>query len=364
MINFIKMFISVSLFGNMFFPPVSAQSIASSLAKYQKKFGEDISGISATSISGIAFHPTSKTLYVVDDANTTVYEISMTGSLIRSITLSGFTDTEGIAYQSGDYFFIVEEGLANLLRVEIPQTGSGPVNWDSCVVLSIASDWGNTGLEDVSYLASTNTVYAVKEVDPPRLYRIILDKNGDPVDFFENDPFNIEESSGDAAGICALSDGNFLILNQKENKLIGYSGTGENLSELSLEDMTKPEGVTIDTSDSSIYVVGEPRQLFLFENSETTIRSHSLTTPSLALSHNHYNLFSRTIILQYHLSSAVNVLLEIFNIKGKRINVLVNKEMTAGTYRAIWNARGYPAGVYVFSFKAGLFNETIEEVLF
>lgn len=360
--NFIAIFIIINLFSICNFYSTSAQSIASSLAKYQKTFETDISGITATSISGVTYLTSSKTLFVVDDANTTVYEISTTGSLIRSISLSGFDDTEGIAYQSGNYFFIVEERLANLLRVQLPQTGSGPVNWDSCVVLSIADNWGNTGLEDVAFAANSNTVYAVKEIDPPRLYRITLDNNGDPTAFFENDPFNIEDSIGDAAGIYSLSDGNFLLLNQEENKLIGYSDTGDKLSELLLG-MTKPEGVTIDPRDSSIYVVGEPRQLFVFENSGTSILPSS-DISSRDLSFNLHVLNNKIAIFNYHLSSDSHVQLEIFTLQGKRIQTLVNGTMASGSCQFKWNVQNIPAGLYLFVFNAALYKKVTKKFLF
>ena len=338
------------------------QSIASSLGLYQKTFETDITGISGTSSSGVTFYPGTGTLYVVDDANTTVYEISTTGSLIRSITLSGFDDTEGIAYQSGMFFFIVEERLANVLRVQLPQSGSGPVSWDSCAVLSIADDWGNSGLEGVSYCASTNTVYAVKEIDPPRLYRITLDSNDNPANFFENDPFNIEGISGDAADIYALSDGNFLILSQEENKLIGYSDTGEILSELSLG-MTKPEGITIDPNDSTIYVVGEPRELFVFENQGT----FTLPFSGISLNSIFFNLHvlnNKSIILYYRLSSAAHVQIEMFSAQGKRIKTLVNETVAYGNHQCILNAQSLPAGLYLFVFNVASYKKVIREILF
>jgi uncharacterized protein YjiK len=352
--NFLIIIISVNIFTLFNVSLISAQSIASSLALYQKTFETDISGISGTSSSGVAFYPGSGTLYVVDDANTTVYEISTAGDLIRSISLSGFDDTEGIAYQSGNYFFIVEERVANLLRVQLPETGSGPVLWDSCAVLSIAENWGNSGLEDVAYCANTNIVYAVKELGPSALYRITLDNNGDPTGFFENDPFSLGGISGDAAGIYALSDGNFLILNQEENKLIGYSSTGVVLSELSLS-MTKPEGITIDPNDSSIYVVGEPRQLFVFENPGTSTLPAS-DIPSTGISFNLHALNNKSIIFYYHLSIAAHIQLKIFTLQGKRIKTLINETVKAGNYQCIWDAQRLPAGIYLFLFNTGLFN--------
>ena len=293
----------------------------------------------------------------MDDANTTVYEISKTGDLIRSITLSGFDDTEGIAYQSDNYFFIVEERIANVLRVQLPETGSGPVLWDSCTVLSIAENWGNSGLEDVAYCANTTMVYAVKELGPSALYRITLDTNGDPVNFFVNDPFSIEGISGDAAGIYALSDGNFLILNQEENKLNGYSGAGEILSELPLG-MTKPEGITIDPNDSSIYVVGEPRQLFVFEKQGTTTLPFS-DISSTDILFNLHILNNKSIILNYHVSSLSHVQIELFSVHGKLIKTLVNETVAYGNHKFSWDGQSLPAGIYLFVFNTESYKKVI-----
>jgi len=341
---------------------VLPQSIVASLGKYQKESEINISGISATSISGVSFHPTSKTLYIVDDAVTEVYEISTTGDLLRTITLSGFDDTEGIAYQSGMYFFIAEEREANVVRAQLPQAGSGTVAWDDCSVLSIGDNWGNTGLEDVAYCASTNTAYAIKEVLPPRLYSITLDSNGDPVSFNENDPFNIENNTGDAAGLFALPDSTIIILSQEDNKLFGYNSTGSMLSELPLG-MSKPEGVTIDLSDSTIYVVGEPRELFVFKKPNTGIKTSSLLTPQFDFFSIQQKKCYSSIILKYAIPYPTQVLLEIFTIKGIKVRTLVKEKKLKGDYTVTWDTRTCPAGGYILSFKAGGYAKAIQEVL-
>lgn len=240
-----------------------AQSIAASLACYKKVYKTKISGISAKNLSGITFRPESKTLYLIDNKNPTVYEVTTSGKLIRRIALYGFEDTEGIAYQSDNYFFIVEERKANCIRILLPQTGSGPVLREKGFILSIAEDFENEGLEDVAYSAVTNTVYLVKECNPSRLYSVTLDSSGNPAACYKNKPFDIENIRGDAAGIYALSDGNFLLVNQEKDELVGYSSDGELLSELDL-DMDDPEGVTINPDNGTIYIVGEPKKLYVF----------------------------------------------------------------------------------------------------
>src|SRR4051812_21297569 len=90
--------------------PALAQSIAARLAEYQTVARvASVAGVSAKSFSGVAFHPVTRTLYVIDNDNAIVYELDTTGALRRTLATSGLTDPEGIAYQSDDYFLITEE---------------------------------------------------------------------------------------------------------------------------------------------------------------------------------------------------------------------------------------------------------------
>jgi hypothetical protein len=62
--------------------------------------------------------------------------------------------------------------------------------------------------------------------------------------------------------------------------------------------------------------------------------------------------------ITYSLKETSLVSLEIYNIKGQRINTLVNKEMKAGTYNVKWNGKDFEgrdasSGIYFYKFKAG-----------
>ncbi|MGD9200709.1 MAG: SdiA-regulated domain-containing protein [Chitinispirillia bacterium] len=342
----------ISSFNLLGFQAVSAQSIASSLAGYQKKLGLSVSGVSGSNFSGVAFFPHSRTLYVVDDANETVYELSTAGNLIRSISLSGFNDTEGIAYQMGNYFFIAEERLANIVRVELPLTGSGPVDRDKGVIFSISENWSNQGLEGVTYNLASSTVYAVKEINPTTLYRIKLDNDGNPTEFFKNDPFNLENTDGDAAGIYALSDGTFLIVNQMQNKLTGYSKTGKKLSELWLM-MNKPEGITVDERNGTLYVVGERRELYVFENPGLTGLTPQPDIPQSGFSCAHRNPSHKRIIFNYNLPFTGKFQLAILNLKGQRIINPVDDKNISGNNQLLWNGGKFQPGIYLFVYSAG-----------
>jgi uncharacterized protein YjiK len=146
----------------------------------------------------------------------------------------------------------------------------------SGTALNIAPNQANSGIEGVAYRASDKTAFAVKELDPPRFYRIALDAAGNPTASFPNEPFDIESKAGDAADVLALNDGNFILVNQEQDKLEGFGPQGQPLSSLPLG-MSKPEGIAVDTATGTIYVVGEPLEFRVFRKSNTRIRK---ATPS------------------------------------------------------------------------------------
>ncbi|MFC1585968.1 SdiA-regulated domain-containing protein [Fibrobacterota bacterium] len=347
---FIKAFVYLGLFSSFGSQSGFAQSIAASLSDYQPMLESVVPDITASSFSGVAYHPETNTLYVVDDSSGEIYVLGPAGDLIRTVTITGFSDTEGIAWQSGDYFYIVEERLANVRRILLPQNGSGPVDVNESSLLSLAEDWGNSGLKDVAFNAASHTAYAIKEMTPSALYRITLDTEGIPVDFLENDPFSLENITGDAAGIFALADGNFLIVNQEENKLSGYSSSGEILSEMAL-DMSKPEGVTVNELNGTIYVVGEPREFSVFESTLSPVRPPYRDQPVFTSSRP--GIFGSMVVFEYTLYSPEKVFLEVFSPWGKRLTRLAGKGKTEGSHRITLKTGNLPSGILLYTFRAG-----------
>ncbi len=337
-----------------------AQSLAASLGNYEAtlKVGS-VAGISAKSFSGVAFHPVTKTLYVVDNDNAVVYELSTSGILLRSITTTGFQDPEGISYQSDDFFFISEEGLANIVRIKLPRAGTGPVAWSSGKALNIGANMSNSGIESVSYCAAKNTVYAAKEIGPPRLYRLTLDSDGNPAASFPNDPFNIENKSGDVADIYALNDGNFIFVNQEGNKLEGYNPQGQLLSSLALG-MSKPEGIAVDTSTGTLYIVGEPLEFQVLKPKTTANRSTKIDASGFTLSLEEG--VGKNSVLRISNSRKAFVRIEWANPQGKWTE-LWHGQANAGLHRFALN-QSHASGVAFYRLSVDSYQRVLKAVSF
>lgn len=249
----------------------NAHSIAEILDDYEMISKKEVQ-TDDSNISGVAFDPNNGTLLVVDNNTCNIHEVTTSGQLVNSIKLNGFNDLEGIAFQADSYFLVCEERKGNVIRINLPQSRSGSINKEDCQVLYILEDNFNSGIEDVTYVPSRKSGFAVKEKNPSALFRLFFDNSGKPVDYQEVLSFSWDGLEGDAAGIYALADGNILIINEIGKKIVGMDSTGRVLSEIKI-DMNQPEGITCNETDGTIYVAGEEREMAIFSLKKDRIRN-------------------------------------------------------------------------------------------
>jgi hypothetical protein len=82
-----------------------------------------------------------------------------------------------------------------------------------------------------------------------------------------------------------------------------------------------------------------------------------------SLSQNYPNPFNPTTQIKFSIPNAMPVRLEILNILGERVNMLVNEPMTAGEHTIQWNATGMSSGIYVYRLTAGRHVESRKMIL-
>jgi len=80
------------------------------------------------------------------------------------------------------------------------------------------------------------------------------------------------------------------------------------------------------------------------------------------------NPFSDHVIIEYSIREETRIRVEVYDMNGHRINELVNKNATAGKYKAVWDGRDdagniVPPGVYYCRLQTGVRNETMKIVL-
>jgi hypothetical protein len=93
-----------------------------------------------------------------------------------------------------------------------------------------------------------------------------------------------------------------------------------------------------------------------FYNKLVSVEDDLANIPStFELSQNYPNPFNPATTIKYGLPHRVNVKLEVFNIVGQRVSVLVDEEQNAGYYRVIFHDASLASGVYLYRLRAGDF---------
>ena len=78
---------------------------------------------------------------------------------------------------------------------------------------------------------------------------------------------------------------------------------------------------------------------------------------------NYPNPFNPVTTIKYSIPSASKIVVKIFNILGKEVEVLADGFKPAGTYTINWDASDFPSGVYIYQISAGKFVQSRKMVL-
>ncbi len=109
-----------------------------------------------------------------------------------------------------------------------------------------------------------------------------------------------------------------------------------------------------------------------FTNPGSCIRLDFLTgtegnnseVPTVFKLYNNYpNPFNPSTSIKYDVPKNTFVNLSVYDILGKLVTNLVNQDMTAGRYDAVWDAKNYASGTYIYRLEAGEFTDVKKMIL-
>lgn len=94
----------------------------------------------------------------------------------------------------------------------------------------------------------------------------------------------------------------------------------------------------------------------------TTVRETSAGAEDVplefALNPNYPNPFNPATVIGFQLPVEADVTIEVYDMLGRRVEVLVNETTPAGNYEIIFDASRLTSGVYVYRMRAGSFSQT------
>lgn len=100
-----------------------------------------------------------------------------------------------------------------------------------------------------------------------------------------------------------------------------------------------------------------------FSDDLNSINEERILINSFALNQNYPNPFNPTTTIEYIIPKREKVKIELFNILGERIDILVDEIQLAGKYKLNLNLHCLPSGIYFYKLTAGSFKKTNKMIL-
>jgi hypothetical protein len=115
-----------------------------------------------------------------------------------------------------------------------------------------------------------------------------------------------------------------------------------------------------DVNVGSYFLVDD----LVFEGVATDVNeTDNLTPNNFTLEQNYPNPFNPSTTIQFSIPEQSFVNLEIFNSIGEKISTVISEELSAGSYKYLWNAGNLPSGVYFYRLQSKSFIKTKEMLL-
>jgi hypothetical protein len=95
----------------------------------------------------------------------------------------------------------------------------------------------------------------------------------------------------------------------------------------------------------------------------TSINNNISQINEFALYQNYPNPFNPLTTISFYISKSSLVKLQIFNILGKEIEIIINSEMKPGNYSLPFNAKNLSSGIYFYRLTAGSYTSTKKMVI-
>lgn len=200
--------------------------------------------------SGLDLANDNESLWTVSDKHSKIYQLDLTGKILREISISG-TNLEGITIDTtGGTMWVVQESLSELLQIDT-------LGNELHRIYVAGAGNGSGGLEGITINTSKNHLLLLKEKDPSVL--IELNTNFEPV-LFKHLYIASDYSGMDYNEI----ENELWVVSDQDKKVYQCDIHGSVINSYSI-DVDKAEGIAFDCENNLIYIVSDSEEsLYIF----------------------------------------------------------------------------------------------------
>jgi len=218
--------------------------------------------------SGLTYNPDSSTLFLVQDSPAKIIEINQQGKILRRIEIEGLKDIEGISYIGNNRFVIADENSASVYFISVKPDTKYIAKKDMAALKLDLPNKPKHGISGVTYNPQDKSLFIITEKKPKKIIQVFIGSEK------LNIPWNLENSDiKDADGIFFDPNSQHIfLLSKTAGAVIEYSLHGKKLSQIQLKKgninlnhtIKKPEGITMNTSGTKLYICGEKNDFYIF----------------------------------------------------------------------------------------------------
>jgi len=114
---------------------------------------------------------------------------------------------------------------------------------------------------------------------------------------------------------------------------------------------------------AGIQYTGSAPDLGAFEYGVISSIAENKNVNSFQLHQNYPNPFNPETSIRFSIPTSENVELNVYNILGQKVSLLINEQKAQGEYEIKFNASNLPSGIYIYSLRAGNVFETRKMLL-
>ncbi|MBN1996892.1 T9SS type A sorting domain-containing protein, partial [candidate division KSB1 bacterium] len=117
--------------------------------------------------------------------------------------------------------------------------------------------------------------------------------------------------------------------------------------------------LAVDPFSANIIYAGTASGLFRMNQFSTRVQKKSnKSVEKFRLDQNFPNPFNSQTVIEIAVAKEGNIRCEVFDLLGKQIKILIDKELSPGVYRLVWDGRAdngnlMPSGTYFYRLQAG-----------
>jgi photosystem II stability/assembly factor-like uncharacterized protein len=119
----------------------------------------------------------------------------------------------------------------------------------------------------------------------------------------------------------------------------------------------------VSKAGNSWIIVGDYGTMIRSAFGEVGVKDKNEIPVTFKINQNYPNPFNPDTKISFSIPQASFITLKVYDILGKEVAILVNKEKPAGVYEVEFNGADLPSGIYFYQFKSGTYTETKKMVL-